>query len=431
MGLLPPRAIRWNFTVMGLDLSLFVFGLSFASWYGVLPLFVSHLTVSSLALGAIPALKSANSLPPLFVAAFTERLPRKQPFIVFVTIFERLPYLVLAIATPLLALSHPLWLLWLLFAMLAISSLTGGIASPAWLDLLARMLPPDWRGRFFGFGLALGGLFGIAGSAGAVLLLRNFAWQDAVALCFACTFVCMVASFVFIAIGREPAATPTEHAVRVARDRTSIWRRVPALLRENANLRWYMIAILLVTGATTATSFFTVDAKRTLQLSDGDASLYAVVLLAVSTVGNVLWGYVGDHYGHKRTVEIGAVFTGLAPILAVVSRNPDWGRIGYLLVFVLVGLGTSAQQLTALTFIMDFAPPDQRPTFVGLASTLLAPFAFGAPLLAAWFADWQGYPALFVVTAALGFAGALLVFRLVHDPRVPARSVLVPVDASP
>jgi len=208
-----------------------------------------------------------------------------------------------------------------------------------------------------------------------------------------------------------------------------MWHRVPTVLRENGNLRWYLIAILLITFATTATSFFTVDAKRTQHLSDGDASLYAVALLIASTLGNVLWGYVGDRFGHKRTVEIGALLTGLASVLAVVSRTSDWGRVGYVAVFLLIGLGTSAQQLTALTFIVDFAPPDQVPTFIGLASSLQAPFAFGAPLLAAWFADWQGFPALFTVTAALGFAGALLVLRQVRDPRVPARHSLVAADA--
>jgi len=429
MGLLPPRAIRWNFTVMGLDISLFVFALSFASWYGVLPLFVSHLTASSLALGAIPALRSANSLPPLFVAGFTERLPRKKPFIVFVTIFERLPYLVLAVATPLIALTHPTALLWLLFVMLGLSTLTGGLVSAAWIDLLSRMLPADWRGRFFGYALALGGLLGIVGSGLAAIFLQSFAWYTAITICFACTFVCLVISFVFIAVGREPAVTRTEAALRT-RPTTSVWQRAPAVLRENGNLRWYLIAILLITFATTATSFFIVDAKRTQHLSDGDASLYAVVLLVISTVGNVLWGYVGDRFGHKRTVEIGALFTALASVLAVVSRSSDWGRIGYVGVFLLMGLGTSAQQLTALTFIVDFAPPDQRPTFIGLASSLQAPFAFGAPLLAAWFADWQGFPALFAVTAALGFAGALLVLRQVRDPRVPARHALVPADVA-
>ena len=40
---------------------------------------------------------------PLFVAGYTERLPRKMPFIIGCTVIERIPYLLIAIAIPLLA----------------------------------------------------------------------------------------------------------------------------------------------------------------------------------------------------------------------------------------------------------------------------------------------------------------------------------------
>src|SRR5437868_4670105 len=77
---------------MGLDYSLFLLGLSFASVYGVLPLFVHHLTPSNLALGLIAAVRSAGFLvPPILVAGVVERLRRKKPFVVGTTVMERLP----------------------------------------------------------------------------------------------------------------------------------------------------------------------------------------------------------------------------------------------------------------------------------------------------------------------------------------------------
>ena len=146
---LPERAYRWNFTVMGLDYSLFVLALSFTSVYGVLPLFVHHLTTSNLALGFIAAVRAiGSSLPPIMVAAYTERLRRKKPFLLVMTTIERLPYLVLALLIPLLATSHPILLLWLFFALIGLGTWFGGMGLPAWLDLISRMLPADWRGRF-------------------------------------------------------------------------------------------------------------------------------------------------------------------------------------------------------------------------------------------------------------------------------------------
>lgn len=414
LTLFPPRRYRWNYTVMGLDISFFVLALSFASVYGILPLFVRHLSDANLAVGAIPAIRAGTLLPPIFVAGLTERLRRKQPFIVGVTLFERVPYLMLAVATPLLASSNPTILLWLVYVLLAVTTIAAGVATPAWLDLIARMLPTDWRGRFFGLSSALGGLLGVAGSAGAAVLLARYDWVIGIALCFACAFVFLIISMACLMLGREPVG-PTEPVG--VRPGAAAWGRLPALVRSDRNLRHYLIALVLITAASPTAAFYVIDAKEALRLTDGSASLYAVVLLAASTIGSMLWGYIGDHAGHKRVVLGGALCTGLAPLVALVARDPRWGPLAYGGVFVLAGLATSGLQLTALTFIVDLAPPDQRPTYIGLANAAQLPCALAAPLLGAALADARGYPTLFVLTAILAIAGAVLVLRFVRDPR--------------
>ncbi len=410
-ALLPPPQYRRNYSLMGLDISLFVLALSFASTYGLLPLFVSHLSPSTMAVGAIPALRAVGMLPPIFVAGLTERLHRKQPFVLAMTIFERVPYLVLAIATPLLAMDHPLILFWLFCAMLALTTFAAGVAVPAWLDLIAKMIPISWRGRFFGHATALGGLLGIAGSAGAAALLEQYDWIIGVAICFGLAFVFLAFSFICLAFAREPLEDAPPDPMRA----DTAWRRLPAILHHDRNLRNYLIALLLVTAASPTTAFYIVDARRSLALSDGVAGLYATVLMASSTVGNLLWGYLGDRLGHKWVVVAGAICTGLAPLLAVITRTPGNGALGYGLVFLLAGLATSALQLTALTFIIDLAPADQRPTYYGLANAAQAPIAIAAPLLGAVLADSYGYVALFVLTALLSLLGALIVTQGVSN----------------
>lgn len=417
--LLPERAYRWNYTVMGLEMSLFGLGISFASVYGVMPLFVHHLTASNLALGLIAAVRSTGfMLPPILVAGYVERLHRKKPLLLWATIVERLPYPLLAVATPLLALGHHTTLLWLFFALLALSSLFGGIATTAWLDMLSRMIPADWRGRFFGLASALGGLLGIAGAAIAAELLHRFTWMTGFALCFGCTSVCLAASFAVLTLGREPEAPPRPPSPHVSL--AAYLRRLPGVVRGDRNFGFYMGATMLLTLAGMATSFYTVDAKRTFGLSDAGAGVYAVALLASSTAGNVLWGYVGYHRGHKRVVEGGALCTALAALIALLARDPHWGIIAYGAAFVLVGLASSGVQLAALTFVLDFAPPAQRPTYIGLANIAQAPFGFGAPLIGGAIADRSCYGAVFALSVLLALASCAVLVRYVADPRMAA-----------
>ncbi len=51
-----------------------------------------------------------------------------------------------------------------------------------------------------------------------------------------------------------------------------------------------------------------------------------------------------------------------------------------------------------------------------------APFAFGAPVLAATIADRWGYPPVFALTALLGALATLVVARYVRDPRADTLS---------
>ena len=142
-----------------------------------------------------------------------------------------------------------------------------------------------------------------------------------------------------------------------------------------------------------------------------------MVLLASSTLGNIVWGYLGDHMGHKRVVVSGAFCTGLAALVALLVRGAGLGLFGFGLVFTLVGLATSGIQLAAFTFVVDFAPPARRPTYVGLANLANVPFTAGAPVIGGILADHAGYPVVFVLSLVLAFAGTLLVMRYVTDPR--------------
>ena len=156
--------------------------------------------------------------------------------------------------------------------------------------------------------------------------------------------------------------------------------------------------------------------QEVLHLSDADAGFYVLALLASTTVGNVLWGYLAMPSATNAWWSAG--------LSALVWRHPgccrqrpDVAGIAFAGVFLFMGLGASAIQLTALTFLMELAPPSQRPTYLGLASLASAPFACAAPLFGGALADHWSYNAVFVPAAACAIVGGLLIARCVSDPR--------------
>jgi sugar phosphate permease len=72
----------------------------------------------------------------------------------------------------------------------------------------------------------------------------------------------------------------------------------------------------------------------------------------------------------------------------------------------------------ALPMIQGFGQAHEKPSYIGLANTLIAPTAFFIPIIAGLLADSAGYKATFMATAIGAVAtGLILVFILKDHPK--------------
>src|SRR5215470_12503498 len=131
------RDVRHNAVLLGADFALFLAGMAFASQSTILPAFAEHLGAPNVVIGAIPAVMTLGwFLPSLFAAGHTESLARKLLFILRYTIWERVPFIVLALAAFFLADRAPAAALGVLLLMLLIVTGVGGVLMPAWMDVI-------------------------------------------------------------------------------------------------------------------------------------------------------------------------------------------------------------------------------------------------------------------------------------------------------
>jgi MFS family permease len=66
-----------------------------------------------------------------------------------------------------------------------------------------------------------------------------------------------------------------------------------------------------------------------------------------------------------------------------------------------------------MTYLLEMAPPERRPTYIGLANTLTFPLAL-LPVAGGALAGYTSYIWLFVVAAGFGIAGLWAVKKLVE-----------------
>jgi MFS family permease len=406
-----PAHLRWNFTVNVLDITFITLGFSLISRDTVIPVLVSTLTDSKIAIGLIPALWSLGYyLPQLLMANFTEGLRYKKPFVVVVSgIGERLPYLAMALAVWFWAIDRPLLTLFVILGGLATASTSAGIATPAWFDMIAKVIPVHRRGIWSGLGHSLGAGMGVIGAffVGRILVAidypRNFA------MLFFIAFIWILISWVALTLNREPPSLVTKEKMTTRQ----YLRRLPQVLRRNPNYTRFLISRSTIQLGAMASGFYMVYGTERFDIDGTVVGALTGVLIGSQAVMNLIWGNLGDRLGHKTVLTVAALLLSLASVLAWQAQSVLWLGI----VFFLLGCYTAADMVSALNIILEFCAAEDRPTYIGLTNTLLAPMVTLAPILGGWLAEKAGYEGLFVVALTISTLGGVLLLRWVQEPR--------------
>jgi len=403
------RNYRWNMGASVGEVALFFFGLSFVAASTILPLFISKLTSSTFAVGVVALLAQGGwSLPQLFTAHPTERLPRMLPILVNIGFFaERLPLWLLVLAAA-LAVRAPSAALILTVAGYAWFTLGGGAIAPAWQELVARCFPVDRRGFFMGFGSFVGTGLGALGAVASVALLKTLPYPTSFVAVFGMGALFVLLSLGFMTQVREPVPTRTQPH-QSARE---FWTGIRGLLREGGNFGWYLVARVTMGFAGLGSGFVTLSAIRTWNVSDATVGGYTGALLVGEAVGMLVAGALADRRGHKLSLELAAVC--YAAAFGLVAWSPGPGV--YLPAFVLIGLGLGGLITSGIMLTLEFAAPGRQPTYAGLVNTTLGIVGVTAPLIGAWLAA-RDYSLLFGLGALLNLAASLVFLLRVRDPR--------------
>jgi len=420
-GASPDRSVdknlRWNFTVNLIDIAFITLGISLVSRDTVLPVLVSTLTDSNLAIGLIAALYGLGIyLPQLFTANFTERLLYKKPFVMLVGSFgERLPYLLMGVAVWFFAVPAPNLALVLVLSCLALTGFAAGAATPAWYDLIAKVIPVQRRGVWSGLGHGIGALMAIFGAFLVGRILDSYPYPNNFALLFLLAFLATCISFVGLALNREPPSPMVKAHVSTRH----YFRQLPGVLRANANYRRFFISRTVVILGTMANSFFIIYGSQRFALGGAAIGALTAALVASQAVMSLVWGVVGDRAGHKVVLASAAALLALASLNTLLAPSQSW----LLLSFILLGAASSGDGVSGLNIILEFAAPEDRPTYIGLTNTLLALPIVLAPILGGWLATVASFPALLGVAAILAATGSTLLAFWVHEPRKHASTI--------
>jgi len=407
--------LRRNTAAFIIDYAFFGMGLAFVGTSTILPAFAARLTSNAVLIGLVGSLWNGGWLLPQIAAAhILTPLRRKLPIAIVVSWIGRPVYLFVAMFLLLGGVRWPELTLGLLLAAVFIFAATDAFVAVAWFDVLAKAIPGDMRGRVIGIGQLVSGLLSLGAGALVRMLLSEsgpqFPVNYALILILAtAAFLVSLGSFYFI---REPVgAMPAE--------RPHLSRLVPSLarhLRNDVRFRQVTVVRLLIGLSAMALPFYAVYATVKQGLPESAIGFFLIASTVGGLVAGLVLGPVADRKGAHRVVQFMGLFQFLAPMTALLAgplaaAGPQVLTALFALVFLFLGIGEGSTMLGVLNYVLEIAPPADRPSYMGLTNTIAGVIIL-YPIIGGWIATRWGYEPVFAVTAGITLVGGLLALRL-------------------
>ncbi len=418
-----PPNYRWNFVAFVVDYVFFGVAVSFAKPDSVLPAFVRQFTRSAPVIGLVSTVwNGCWLLPQVLSARWINDKPHKKPYLI-AGLSGRVAFWIIALALWLGLARDTGMMLLLFFVCLGMFTISDSLAGVAWFDIMARAIPVKRRGRLLGIAQTISGLagLGVGWVIGRILESAQLPFPSDYALIFTLAGVAFIPSTVALVLLRETKADMAERAP--GKSHQNGWL-TPLL--HNPTFRQLMVHRILAGMVSLAIPFYVVHATDVLKLSQAVIGSFVAAQQVAGVATGALLGLVSDRWGPCHTIRISSAISIAGPLFALVAHLADGGLLvrAYPLVYVALGVYQSSIMLGFYNYLLEIAPDDMRPSYIGLSNTIMGVLTL-APTAGGWLLEATSYTVLFAVTTCLVSLGFLLALRL--DPSsevVPGQPVV-------
>ncbi len=167
-------------------------------------------------------------------------------------------------------------------------------------------------------------------------------------------------------------------------DARAMFRELSATLRVISRyreiVRFLMARLVFNDGLVTVFAFGGIYAAGTFGMSLSEIIVFGVVLNLVSGLGAMLFGFLDDRIGGKKTIMVTLVALTIATVVAVWAPDRTWLWVAGILIGIFVGPNQSASR----SLMGRFVPKTQRAEFYGFfafsgkVTSFLGPFLLGS-----------------------------------------------------
>jgi len=271
-------------------------------------------------------------------------------------------------------------------------------------------------GKVAGIGVALGYVGAIAG----ILMVKPFvseAGREASFIPTAILFLIFsLPCFFIVKEERGKVFTISWHAIR--EEIVKIKNTLVSTAKYPGLLRFLIANFIYCDGVNTVIAFMAVYAHQVAGFTDSMIRILFIVSTLFAVAGSLLFGWITDRLGAKRTLMVVLCIWIFGLVVAMVSFSP-WV---FWMVGPIVGIALGGTWVSARSLVVDLSPPEKIGEIYGLYNMggkfgfILGPLVWGAIVL--MFSGLGIHKYRIAVCSLLFFiAGGLYLLRKVTDTR--------------
>ncbi|MDA3833784.1 MAG: MFS transporter, partial [Spirochaetales bacterium] len=186
---------------------------------------------------------------------------------------------------------------------------------------------------------------------------------------------------------------------------------LPAVLKQDKNLRYYLVFINAVGAHVALTPFYVAFARKQFYLDAQVAGNILFIQIIGMIAASFLWPKLVKRGGFKLILKIFALLSAALPPLALFLGHTVSLPV-YLILFLLVGVAVSAKMITENSVIVELTNEKNRVLYSGIVGTLnitimIFPIALGALI------QWLGYTPVFIGVSLAALAAYFVLNKIV------------------
>jgi len=297
----------------------------------------------------------------------------------------------------------PVVIIIFIFIFISIFSFSGAFANVSYVDILGKSILSRQRKKFFTMQQTFNSV-GLMVSALAVReLLKYLNYPANYTLLFV-----MAALLLSIASGGFWLLKEVPSAQKPGKSLVEFFRMIPGEVKNNANLKIYVILINIMGLGMSILPFFILLAKDKFGLTDASVGNYLVLRISGMLIISLLIFRFSHQKGYKNILTAALILGIILPPLAIFLSGYQFI---YQFVFILSGAFFSLYKISVSGILVEISNNDNRAVYAGIAGAgNILPALF--PLVAGTLIGFLGYWTVFIFVSLVLLTAIPLVQQL-------------------